>query len=376
MLRAATLDCKPVSGFTHTFYRYPARFSPRFAGTVIDLFSAPGDLIVDPYMGGGTTVVEGFARGREVVGSDVNSLGVFVARAKTTPLGSGERAAILEWADRVVPSLSYSLMPRDLDNFVCERRTRNLTLPQARALKKVMALALRTLKELPTEESRAFARCALLNVGQLFLNGRRGGHSVKQFRQRLQIAVREMADGLSELQSRTLNGPTPILLNASAADLSNHVPFLSGRRATLVVTSPPYPGIHMLYHRWQVDGRRETPAPYWLANCQDGRGNAYYNFASRSESGEDNYFAESLKTLKGIRAVMRDGGLIAQLVAFSDPPTQVPRYQLNMEAAGFGELRFSGHHRIWRDVPSRRWHANMKGKLNSSREVLLLHQAV
>ena len=31
--------------------------------------------------------------------------------------------------------------------------------------------------------------------------------------------------------------------------------------ADLVVTSPPYPGIHMLYHRWQVDGRKETDAP-------------------------------------------------------------------------------------------------------------------
>ena len=29
-------------------------------------------------------------------------------------------------------------------------------------------------------------------------------------------------------------------------------------RVRLVLTSPPYPAVHVLYHRWQVKGRKET----------------------------------------------------------------------------------------------------------------------
>src|SRR5947207_12134724 len=97
----------------------------------------------------------------------------------------------------------------------------------------------------------------------------------------------------------------PVLITDSAARLEHHEPFVRGEKAKLVVTSPPYPGIHMLYHRWQVDGRRETPAPYWLAGCDDGHTASFYNFAYRSENAADKYFAESLRTLTAIRRVTR-----------------------------------------------------------------------
>src|SRR5262249_7180553 len=52
-----------VSGLTHNFYRYPARFSPRFARGAIEAFSERGDVILDPFMGGATTLVEARALG-------------------------------------------------------------------------------------------------------------------------------------------------------------------------------------------------------------------------------------------------------------------------------------------------------------------------
>lgn len=374
-LRAAARDASPVSGLTHAFYRYPARFSPVFAGTAIELFSKRGDLVLDPYMGGGTTIVEAMVRGREAVGNDINSLSVFLTRVKSTPLQAEERAALAIWADVVVPSLRYSNTTEDLQSFFCDRRTFNLSLPKARAIKKVMALALRSMDCLPTVKARDFARCALLNAGQLFLNGQRRTGSLVEFRARLRATVHSMLVSADELAGRGERLPTPVLINASAEDLGSHEPFSGGHRARLVVTSPPYPGIHMLYHRWQVDGRRESPAPYWLADCQDGQGNAFYNFAGR-ERAEDQYFKQSLATLQGVRAAMEKNGIVVQLIAFSDPPKQLSRYLQNMEMASFREIRLQGTHRIWRNVPSRRWHAQMKGRLNGSREVVLVHEAV
>jgi DNA modification methylase len=47
----AARDRSPVGGLTHNFYRYPARFSPRFVKVAIESLSNPGDLVVDPFMG-------------------------------------------------------------------------------------------------------------------------------------------------------------------------------------------------------------------------------------------------------------------------------------------------------------------------------------
>jgi len=375
-IKVAALDATPVAGLTHKFYRYPARFSPAFASSVIRELSKPGDLVLDSYMGGGTAIVESMALGRHAVGSDLNSLAVFIARVKTTPLSSEDQRALRAWAKNVVPGLSYFDEPEEVGAILRDHRTTNLTLPNARPIKKILGLALLSLEDLPSQIAQDFARCAMLNVGQWALNGRKRSTPLPEFRQALQRAVGEMLNGLGAF-ARSLSRqfpfrPTRYLINDSAENLAHHDVFRS-QQASLVVTSPPYPGIHMLYHRWQVDGRRESPAPYWLAACHDGQGAAYYSFADRSDTAADRYFAESLRTLKGIRAVVKKGAYLVQMVAFSEPKRHLPRYLQNLEESGFAEVRHVTP--IARRVPGRRWHANMKGRLNGSREIVLIHQA-
>lgn len=373
-LRRAVLDRSPVSGLTHRYYRYPARFSPRFVSTAIELFSQEGDLVLDPFMGGGTTLVEGLALNRQLVGADLNTLSVFLTRVKTTRLPPRDRAALGSWADHVVPSLSYSSTPPDLESFVCPKRTHNLTTAKSRPVKKLLALALRSLEPLPSRPARDFARCALLNVAQSALDGKRKTISLSAFRKRLREAVHQMLSDMKEFEARSPSR-RPVLLCCSAADLADHSPFRSGNLASLVVTSPPYPGVHVLYHRWQIHGRLETPAPYWLAGCEDGCGAAFYTFGDR-RANLKNYFVKSLETYRSIRAVTRRGGLMVQLVAFSDPPSQLPLFMKNMRMASFREVALHDETRLWRDIPRRRWHASLKGDLPSSREVVLVHEAV
>src|SRR6516165_5360447 len=88
---------KPVNGLTHNFYRYPARFSPRFARGAIEAFSKPGDVILDPFMGGATTLVEARALGRHAAGSDISTLSVFLSRVKTTPLSEDDILKVVDW---------------------------------------------------------------------------------------------------------------------------------------------------------------------------------------------------------------------------------------------------------------------------------------
>lgn len=55
-IRMAVYEQAPVEGWTHGFYRYPARFSPEFARAVIRQLSKKGDLVLDPFVGGGNTI--------------------------------------------------------------------------------------------------------------------------------------------------------------------------------------------------------------------------------------------------------------------------------------------------------------------------------
>jgi DNA modification methylase len=376
-LTEAALDRTPVSGWTHNFYRYPARFSPRFAAAAIDCFSSPGDLILDPYMGGGTVVVEGLAAGRNVVGNDLNSLAAFITRIKVTPLTPLEASAVAQWAAREIPDFRYFRSATDVVPFIDAEKTRNLSLVRARFIKKVVAAALASLTSLPTANARDFARCIILRTSQWALDGRKSHTPLEEFRTRLALLTDEMLKANRELgEQLKLSSARATVLNVDASRLDKSRVFASTEnRASLVVTSPPYPGVHVLYHRWQVDGRRETPAPYWIAGCNDGQGASYYNFGDRRETAADTYFERSLATLTVIRRVMRDGGHIVQLVAFNRPEDQLPRYLKNMRAAGFVENKL-GNSRIWREVPNRKWHAALKGKTSSSREVVLVHRAV
>jgi hypothetical protein len=378
IIRRAARSEKRVEGLTHCHYKYPARFSPEFVGATIQALSEPGDVVLDPYMGGGTTIVEALARNREAIGCDLNSLSIFVTKVKTTTLSRQDAAELIVWASEVVPTLNYHDCPERLADVICETRTKNLDLPRARPIKKLIALAMLSMDELSSDRAQDFARCAVLNASQWALNGKRTNATSAEFRTRISASTLEMIQGTSLLAATLRERPIrPLLLHGSAERLPKQDRFADGTKVDLVVTSPPYPGVHVLYHRWQVDGRKESPAPYWIANCLDGQGASYYTFGSRAEAGIDDYFEASLKTLGSIREVMRNGAPFVQMIAFSEPSTQLPRYLRNMKRAGFEELRptSKAFRRIWRGVPGRSWHAELQGDTNSSREVVLIHSA-
>lgn len=375
-IRTAAIDRSPIRGLTHTFYRYPARFSPAFARAAIQTFSNPGDIVFDPFMGGATTVVEAMALGRRVIGSDINELSAFLAEVKITGLRAEERKAIRHWAVHVVPKLRCSETGGDALLHV----PRNLNLPVFRGLRKTIAQCIVALEAtLPTQASRRFARCVLLNVGQWALNGRRRIPAPAEFRNRVHACTKDMLSGISELERALRKLPTkpvpPLIRQNDAEHLDKDPTILALSPVDLVVTSPPYPGIHMLYHRWQVDGRKETDAPFWIAARSDGAGASHYNFADRREEAEDRYFAKAERSFAAIRRVMRTGAYLVQLIAFAEPSRQLRRYLAMMERTGFCERREKYQQRTWRDVPSRRWHANFKGDLASSKEVVLVHIA-
>ena len=87
----------PVEGLTHGLYKYPARFSPIFVRQTIETFTKQGDVVLDPFVGGGTTLVEARLAGRHAYGADISSLAVFLSKTKMVPLFEADFATVNRW---------------------------------------------------------------------------------------------------------------------------------------------------------------------------------------------------------------------------------------------------------------------------------------
>ncbi|MDX9722933.1 MAG: hypothetical protein RBU37_19440 [Myxococcota bacterium] len=77
---------------TQRFHSYPARLHPDAGKRILE--ALPGKSLLDPFCGGGTTLVEGLLDGRRVEGSDLSPIAVLVSHARTRVLDEAERQAL------------------------------------------------------------------------------------------------------------------------------------------------------------------------------------------------------------------------------------------------------------------------------------------
>lgn len=388
-LVAAVSNREKVTGAPHDFYRYPARFSPIFAREVIKAFTNPGDFVLDPFCGGGTTLVEALSLGRRAAGMDVSSLAAFLARIKTTPISVHDKREIAEW----LTTLEKEIPRTNLDSYeAVDAETfyylRNLP-DEARAF---FFWVFERLSDLPKLRQQKFVRLVLLGTGQWGLDCKKKVPTSSEFKaefcQRLHAAAAAFFDFVSRMAnanelSRCRLSSMRRVINRSSEECGEdgRIP-KSWLPAKLVLTSPPYPGVHVVYHRWQIMGRKETPAPFWLANQRDGAGESHYLLGPRDEDELVTYYARLKSVFSSVRSLLDEDSLVVQLVAFSDPAWQLPAYLRTMQEAGFAELEADSDSaakvagRIWREVPGRKWYANKRGEIPASKEVMLLHKPV
>src|SRR4029077_10177421 len=83
-----------TSGTIHNLHSYPTRFAPHVPAKLIEMFSAPGETVLDPFCGSGTTLVEAVRQGRRAVGIDLSPLAILISRAKSTRLSAEDKKAI------------------------------------------------------------------------------------------------------------------------------------------------------------------------------------------------------------------------------------------------------------------------------------------
>lgn len=386
---AAVSDREPVSGLTHNFYRYPARFSPAFARTAIELFTESGDLVFDGFMGGATSLVEASILGRKSLGTDISELAAFVARVKTTPLTDPDLERIAAWANSLDQHLNLHQAAIRADQWIADGYQRNINTVQTWPIRKSLELALARIDELETTPQQEFARCALLNCGQWALDCRTIIPTSREFRLKLQSVFAEMIAGareyarlVAQADNRSGNDEpqATVCLHRSVAGVEDDARVTSRGTPRLILLSPPYPGVYMLYHRWKVQGRRETAAPFWVANSRDGSGMAYYTLGDRKQKKLKRYFTEIAEAFNSLAKIAGEESWVVQMVGFSNPSWQLPKYLQMLERAGLTEMKFtdlanSRDGRLWRAVPNRKWFAAYQQTTQSTaREVVLFHK--
>lgn len=69
--------------FTHGLHRFPAKFIPQIPRWAIDQMAPVDGVVLDPFMGSGTTLIEGLTTGRVSFGLDIDPLARMIAQAKT-----------------------------------------------------------------------------------------------------------------------------------------------------------------------------------------------------------------------------------------------------------------------------------------------------
>lgn len=105
---------------THGYHTYPAMMIPQLAKGFIELtqkYVSDINNIYDPFMGSGTTIVEGIVHGLDSYGIDINPLSLLMTKAKTTALDPN---LLLENINKLKNSIQQDYSDYMMRNLVIE----------------------------------------------------------------------------------------------------------------------------------------------------------------------------------------------------------------------------------------------------------------
>jgi DNA modification methylase len=75
------------SGYaSHQIHSFPAKFPPQLPRKFIEVLTLPGEVVLDPMQGSGTSLLEAALTGRKAIGFDIDPLAILISKVKTTSL--------------------------------------------------------------------------------------------------------------------------------------------------------------------------------------------------------------------------------------------------------------------------------------------------
>ena len=316
---ATLAECRDKRSLTHGLHPYPAKFIPHIPRRLIELFSRPGDTVLDPMCGSGTAVVEAAVGGRVGIGVDLNPVACLAARAKTTLLTEDDERELARLRARLVALERVATSPAGLSPAGLDGLADPVVLPDFpnrdhwfdRHVSVELAACLAELRRLDGTGARVVACCgfsaAIVAVSRQESETRwvarpartPPGAVARRLTNHLDAAV-------TALWAYAAAATTPAtILRADARRLP-----LPAESVDLVVTSPPYANSHdyYLYNKLRM---------FWLGYDVGPVQSA--EFGSRNKHsdlklGIEHYLLSMRSVLAEIRRVLRRNGTAAIVV--------------------------------------------------------------
>lgn len=100
-------------GPAHSMCSYQGKMKPALAHHLVKCFSAPGDVVIDPFSGAGTIPLEACRMGRRGCGIDISRLGYVLTLAKVTKTSPARLEGLLRELEACIKK--YRLRPSEIE---------------------------------------------------------------------------------------------------------------------------------------------------------------------------------------------------------------------------------------------------------------------
>lgn len=93
-----SINTNNVVPFSHGFHKYPGKFIPQIPEWAINTYlTGENQVILDPFVGSGTTLVESLVAGYDSYGVDIDPLSCLIAKVKSTPIAESNFSLVCDW---------------------------------------------------------------------------------------------------------------------------------------------------------------------------------------------------------------------------------------------------------------------------------------
>jgi len=280
---------------SHKFHSYPARFIPQIPKTFIKLFTDEDDIIIDPFCGCGTTIVEAFLNGRDSIGNDFNPLACLITKVKAQLISEGDLNLL---AKKLMELKRYVDSDHRRPEYFKKLPKRNISNLFNRDMINELCLIKEGLEELKAHhEIYDLGLVALSATIWSIIESENGVDIFVNFYKK----ISNMADIIKEMRSIVKKQPKAEVLHGDARFLE-----IDSNISNLIVTSPPY--VNALdYYRVHMYNMLWLGMDYNGFRRHEIGGHSHFitnRFRLLSE-----YLADMLRSMIEMNRVLRKGGI-------------------------------------------------------------------
>lgn len=219
---------KKTQYLTHRFHSYPARFIPQIPRTFIKLFTKKGDVVLDPFAGCGTTLIESQLLNRHSIGNDLNPLATLISKVKTTTISINRLETItklLEKIEKEIKTNNRKLKFPKLPNRNISNLFNDKMLEEIQIIKE-------NIDELDDKEIFNLSLVALSSTIRAIIESENGDNIPKIFKNKINM----MIENLKEFNKYVDNQTKVSIITGDSRKLKS----VESDFVDLIVTSPPY----------------------------------------------------------------------------------------------------------------------------------------